>query len=385
MSGPLSGLRILEVAGLGAAPFGTMLLSDLGAQVLRIVRPRGSMHDLDPRFDVLARGRRSLVVDLRSRDAVASLLAVIENTDVLIEGFRPGVMERLGLGPQVCMARQPALVYGRMTGWGQEGPLAMRAGHDINYIALTGALHAIGPAGQAPVPPLNYVGDFGGGGMLLAVGILAALHETRQSGMGQVVDAAMIDGAALLSASKYGMKAAGRYSSQRGDNLVDGGAPFYSTYVCADGKYIALGAIEPQFFAILRARCGLDGDDCAQSFDKRDWPALRAALARLFLTRTRAQWSELLEDADACVSPVLDWDEAPRHRHNVAREAFFDAAGVLQPSPAPRFSRTSPARPGPALPAGQGCGQLLHAWGVPAAVTEHLLGTGGQGNPGGMS
>ncbi|GLS14827.1 CaiB/BaiF CoA transferase family protein [Hydrogenophaga electricum] len=342
MAGPLAGLKVIEMAGIGPGPFCAMVLSDLGADVVRIVRPGTP---LDPN-DVLARGRTVLALDLRRPDAVDEVLALVAQADVLIEGFRPGVMERLGLGPSVCMARQPRLVYGRMTGWGQHGPLSHAAGHDINYIAISGALHAVGRSGDSPLPPLNYVGDFGGGAMLLAVGILSALHETARSGQGQVVDAAMTDGAALMSAMMYGMKAAGQWSNQRGENLLDGGAFFYDTYACADGRYVAVGAIEPQFYALLRERCCIADDPAFDpQMDPSSWPLLKLRLAEVFRTRTRDAWCALLEGCDACFAPVLDWDEAPTHPHNRARQTFVELDGVVQPAPAPRFQRTPAAVP----------------------------------------
>ncbi|KQP13095.1 CaiB/BaiF CoA-transferase family protein [Pseudorhodoferax sp. Leaf267] len=338
MAGPLQGLKVIEMAGIGPGPFCAMLLADMGAEVVRIERPgtRANPHD------ILARGRSVLQLDLRADGAAAGVLDAIASADVLIEGFRPGVMERLGLGPAACHARNPRLVYGRMTGWGQHGPLAKAAGHDINYIAISGALHAIGRSGEAPVPPLNYVGDFGGGAMLLAFGLLAALHETQRSGQGQVVDAAMTDGAALLSAMMLGMKAAGQWSNQRGENMLDGGAHFYDTYACADGKYVAIGAIEPQFYALLRERCGIADDPAFDAqLDTDRWPLLKLRMADLFRTRTRDAWCALLEGTDACFAPVLDWDEAPAHAHNVARQTFVEVGGLVQPAPAPRFSRTA--------------------------------------------
>ena len=343
MAGPLQGLRVIEMAGLGPAPFCAMLFADMGAEVVRIARP-GTPHDP---HNILARGRGTLCIDLRAAGAARQVLDIVSNADVLIEGFRPGVMERLGLGPTECHARNPRLVYGRMTGWGQHGPLAKAAGHDINYIAITGALHAIGRSGEPPVPPLNYVGDFGGGAMLLAFGVLSALYESRHSGRGQVIDAAMTDGAALMSAMMYGFKSAGQWNNQRGENMLDGGAHFYDTYACADGKYVAVGAIEPQFYALLRECCGIADDPAFDAqMDAARWPLLTLRMADLFHTRTRDEWCMLLEGSDACFAPVLDWDEAPAHPHNVARGTFIDVAGVVQPTPAPRFSRTPPAVPG---------------------------------------
>lgn len=334
MSGPLSGLKVVEMQGIGPGPFCAMLLADLGAEVVRIARPG---QEAAP-FDALARGRKVVTLNLRNAPERDCALELIAAADMLIEGFRPGVMERLGLGPQVCLARNPALVYGRMTGWGQTGPLSHSAGHDINYIAISGALHAIGHAGQRPAVPLNYVGDFGGGAMLLAVGLLSAWHEVRSTGRGQVVDAAMTDGAALLSTMMYSFKAAGKWSNERGENLLDGGAHFYDVYACADGKFLSVGAIEPQFYAELCSLCGLaENAEFDHQMDERWWPQLKVRLADLFLTRTRDQWCELLEGTDACVAPVLDWDEAPLHRHNVARGTHVHANGMLQPAPAPRF------------------------------------------------
>ncbi|MES2532222.1 MAG: CaiB/BaiF CoA-transferase family protein, partial [Pseudomonadota bacterium] len=336
MAGPLAGLKVIEFAGIGPGPFCAMLLGDMGADVIRIARPGA---EPDPR-DVTGRNRRLVPVDLRADGATAQMLALVAAADVLIEGYRPGVMEKLGLGPAPCLVANPRLVYGRMTGWGQSGPLAQAAGHDINYIAIAGALHAIGRAGEPPLPPLNYVGDFGGGGMLLAVGLLAALHEARRSGTGQVVDAAMSDGTALLSAFMYGMKAQGQWSNQRGENLLDGGAHFYDTYVCADGKYVAIGAIEPQFYKELLTRCGVDDPLFDQQMDPARWPLLKLRLGDVFRMKTRDEWCALLEGTDACFAPVLDWDEAPLHPHNAARQAFVTVDGVLQPATAPRFSRT---------------------------------------------
>jgi alpha-methylacyl-CoA racemase len=335
-----------------------MVLADLGAEVIRVARPGAA---LDP-HDVLARSRTVLHLDLRDPASVQQVLALVEHADALIEGYRPGVMERLGLGPVVCLARQPRLVYGRMTGWGQYGPLSHAAGHDINYIAISGALHAIGRSGAAPVPPLNYVGDFGGGAMLLAVGVLSALLEASRSGSGQVVDAAMTDGAALMSALMYGMKAAGQWSNHRGENMLDGGAFFYYTYACADGRFVAVGAIEPQFYALLRERCGIaDDPDFDAQMDRDAWPLLKLRLAEVFRTRTRDEWCQLLEGCDACFAPVLDWDEAPQHPHNQARQTFCELDGVLQPAPAPRFTRTPPGAP--ASSATASTDEVLARWG----------------------
>lgn len=360
MPGPLEGLKVIEMAGLGPAPFCAMLFADMGAQVVRIERPGGAAK-LDP-CEVTARGRPALELDLRDPQGVQTVLHMLDTADVLIEGFRPGVMERLGLGPDVCLARRPALVYGRMTGWGQHGPLAKAAGHDINYLALTGALHGIGLKDAPPVPPLNLVADFGGGAMMLAFGVMAALFESRRSGQGQVVDAAMTDGAALLSAMTYGFRARGQWSLQRQDNMLDGGAHYYGTYACADGRYVAIGPIEPQFYALLMDLCGIEDAELRTLQDERArWPEFRQRLASVFLTRTRDQWCELLEGTDACFAPVLDWDEAPRHPHNVARQSFVEIDGVVQPAAAPRMSRT-PGAAGPIERASRDA--ILKAWGL---------------------
>jgi alpha-methylacyl-CoA racemase len=344
MAGPLTGLKVIEMVGLGPAPFCAMLLADMGAEVIRVQRPGQALGER-ARFDVLGRGRRVVALDLRQSEGVETLLQLVEGADALIEGFRPGVMERLGLGPEQCLQRNPKLVFGRMTGWGQSGPLAQAAGHDINYIALAGALHAIGRPGEKPVVPHNYIGDFGGGGMLLGFGVLCALLEAQRSGKGQVVDAAMTDGTALLSAMMYGFRAGGRLSDERGANLLDGGAHFYDTYACADGRFIALGAIEPQFYAELLQRCGIDDPQFQQQMDPRQWPQLKTKLTALFLQRSRAQWCDLLEGSDACFAPVLDWAEAAEHPHNRERGTYLELGGVLQPAPAPRFSRTPAATP----------------------------------------
>lgn len=364
MAGPLAGLKVLEFAGIGPGPFCAMVLGDLGADVIRIARP-GTRPDAR---DVTTRNRRTIAVDLRGEGAAEQVLALVATADCLIEGFRPGVMEKLGLGPKECLDANPRLVYGRMTGWGQHGPLAHAAGHDINYIAVTGALHAIGRANDTPPPPLNLVGDFGGGGMLLAVGLLAALHEVKRSGRGQVVDAAMTDGAALLSAFTYGMKAMGQWTNQRGENLLDGGAHFYDTYACADGKYIALGAIEPQFYAELRQRCGIDDPLFDGQMDAARWPLLKLRLADVFRTRTRGEWCDILEGTDACFAPVLDWDEAPLHAHNAARGTYVTLDGVLQPAPAPRFSSTGNDTPRPSEAVS--LDDALQAWGATATVRD---------------
>jgi len=359
--GPLEEIRIVEFAGIGPAPFCAMVLADLGAQVIRIDRPAAA--GTGQPSDVLHRSRPAIAVDLKNPAGLALALRLIDRADALIEGFRPGVMERLGLGPEVCQTRNAKLVYGRMTGWGQTGPLRDAAGHDINYIALTGALHAIGRAGDCPPPPLNLVGDFGGGGMLLAVGILAGILEAQRSGKGQVIDAAMTDGAALLMAIIYGFAAGGGWTNQRASNLLDGGAHFYDTYECADGKWVAIGPIEPQFYALFLSKAGITDPATQQQYDRTQWPALKLRLREIFLTKTRQEWCELLEGSDACVAPVLDLDEAPQHPHNVARQTFVNVGGVVQPAPAPRFSRTPATAPTVPQPVGQQAAGTLAAWG----------------------
>ena len=376
MAGPLEGYKVVEMVGLGPAPFCAMMLADMGAEVIRIDRRGAGGTDDDARFDVMARGRRSLGIDLKQPGGAETVLGLIARADVLIEGFRPGVMERLGLGPDVCLARNPKLVYGRMTGWGQHGPLAKAAGHDINYIALSGALHAIGRPGEPPVVPLNYIGDFGGGAMFLAFGVLCALLKTKTSGKGQVVDAAMTDGAALLSAMMYGMKAAGTLSNQRGENLLDGGAHFYDTYACADGKYVAIGSIEPQFYALLIKLCGIDDPAFQAQRDPHAWPLLKYRLADVFRTKNRAEWCALMEGTDVCFAPVLDWDEAPTHPHNQARETFIDIAGVIQPAPAPRFSHSKAAAPTPPAQPGEHSAAILADWGVSETTIADLSARG---------
>ncbi|GAA0647975.1 CaiB/BaiF CoA-transferase family protein [Kutzneria viridogrisea] len=369
-AGPLSGVKVVELAGLAPAPFGCMVLADLGAEVIRIDRPgAGSLVPNDP----LTRGRRAIAVDLKVPEGAELVLRLAERSDVLVEGYRPGVAERLGVGPRQCHARNPRLVYGRMTGWGQDGPLADRAGHDIDYIAVAGALEPIGRAGQRPVPPLNLVGDFGGGGLLLATGILAALYERERSGLGQVVDAAMVDGAALLSTFVHGMKAAGGWSGPRGTNMLDGGAPFYDTYETADGKYVAIGAIEPKFFADLLALLEIDPAQLpGNQLDPAHWPRLRELLAAAVKRRTRDEWSALSAGSDACLAPVLAPEEAADHPHNKARESFVELAGVVQPAPAPRFDRTPTATPvAPPKPA-QHTDEVLAELGLSGAEVSEL-------------
>jgi alpha-methylacyl-CoA racemase len=335
--GPLSGFRIIELAGIGPGPFCGMMLSDMGAEVIRVERLQNA--SAAPK-DVLQRNRRSIALDLKDPTGVETVLRLVESADALCEGFRPGVTERLGLGPEHCMKRNPKLVYGRMTGWGQDGPMAKAAGHDINYIGLAGALHAIGRAGERPVPPLNLVGDFGGGGMLLAFGVVCGLLESQKSGEGQVVDAAMVDGTAALMAMFFSMAASGSFSDQRGTNLLDGGAHFYDTYETQDGKAICIGSIEPQFYALLIEKAELDPEKYRNQMDPTMWPELKADLTKVFLGKTQAQWCEIMEGTDVCFAPVLSIFEAPEHPHNKARNSFFEVDGVMQQAPAPRFSRT---------------------------------------------
>ncbi|ETX04776.1 CaiB/BaiF CoA transferase family protein [Candidatus Entotheonella palauensis] len=337
--GPLMGIRLIELAGIGPGPFCGMMLSDMGAEVIRIDRLSPGAK---PRVDVLARNRRSLAVDLKQPEGAEIVLKLCESADGLFEGFRPGVTERLGIGPKDCMARNAKLVYGRMTGWGQEGPLAHAAGHDINYIALAGALHAIGRPGEKPVPPLNLIGDFGGGGMLLAFGMVCGLLEAQRSGQGQVIDAAMVDGSAALMAPFFGQAATGRFTDRRGTNMLDGGAHFYDAYETQDGKYISVGSIEPQFYALLVEKAGLDPERFSAQLDRERWPGYKGDLTQLFKSKTQAEWCAMMEGTDVCFAPVLSIFDAPSHPHHQHRNAFVELEGVTQPAPAPRFSRTPP-------------------------------------------
>jgi alpha-methylacyl-CoA racemase len=367
--GPLHGLRVIELASIGPGPMCCMLLADLGADVVRIDRlePSGLGLAMAARHDVNARGRRSLALDLKlpaGRDAV---LRLVDGADALVEGMRPGAAEKLGLGPDDCHARNPRLVYGRMTGFGQTGPLAAAAGHDLNYIALSGVLHAIGPAGGRPLPPLNLVGDYGGGAMYLAFGLLAALFERQRSGRGQVVDAAMVDGAASLASIFYGLHAAGSWSEARGANLLDGGAPFYDSYETADGRHISLAPLEPKFFARLAAALGLEPRFVQRQYDRRLWPELREAIAAAVRLHSRDEWCARLEGSDTCFAPVLSFEEAPMHAHARARAAFVTVDGVVQPAPAPRFDRTPAAQPRPAPQPGQHTDEVLHEAGFSTA------------------
>ena len=370
--GPLKGVKVVEFAGIGPGPFCGMLLSDLGADVVRIDRKGPGR--ASP-ADITARGRRSIALDLKRPEAVETCLRLMDEAEIIFEGFRPGVMERLGLGPDVALKRNPKLVYGRMTGWGQTGPLAQAAGHDINYIAISGALHAIG-TGDKPVPPLNLVGDFGGGALYLAFGLLAALTHARATGQGQVVDTAMTDGAASLMSMFYGMKAMGVWNGDRRANLLDGGAHFYDTYVCSDGKWIALGSIEPQFYALLLDKAGLTDPAFTAQMDRAAWPELKAKLGAVIASKTRAEWTEIMEGTDICFGPVMDLDEAPQHPHNVARETFVTVSGVIQPAPAPRFSATPGQIQGPPPAIGADTEQALADWGLSAVELAELKAAG---------
>jgi alpha-methylacyl-CoA racemase len=340
--GPLQGLTIIEIAGIGPGPFAAMLLADMGANVIRVERPGGSMFTAahNPKLDFLNRNKRCISINLKHPDGVETVLTLLEKAAALLEGNRPGVMERLGLGPEVCLARNPALVYGRMTGWGQEGPMAKEAGHDINYIALSGALHPIGRAGEKPAIPLNLVGDFGGGGLMLAYGMVCALLEAKNSGSGQVVDSAMIDGAATLMASTFAACQVGFWSEERGTNLLDSGSHFYEVYETADGKYISLGSIEPQFYAALLDKLGDDAKYFENQFDAENWPAMKDRMSGIIKRKTRDEWDEIFAGADVCYAPVLSMSEVRHHPHHQARGSFLDDGEVWQPAPAPRFSRT---------------------------------------------
>ncbi|HZA00009.1 MAG TPA: CaiB/BaiF CoA-transferase family protein [Acidimicrobiales bacterium] len=359
--GPLAGVTVIEIAGIGPGPFCAMMLADMGAEVIRVDRADSAQGgDPDhPPADLVARGRRSIAVDLKNPDGVAVVLDLVERADALIEGFRPGVAERLGIGPEDCRARNPRLVYGRMTGWGQDGPLASAAGHDINYIALAGALDLIGRRGGAPVPPLNLIGDYGGGGMLLAFGVVCALLEAQRSGEGQVVDAAMVDGAAVLMTMFHALRAMGVWNDERGTNMLDSGAHFYDVYETADARYVAIGSIESQFYAELLRLTGLDGEELPWQHDRARWPELKERLAAIFKTKTRDEWCEVMEGTDVCFAPVLSIPEAVEHPHNAARRTFVEVAGIPQPGPAPRFGRTAPEISSPPPHAGQHTDEVL--------------------------
>jgi len=376
--GPLTGVRVLEFEAIGPGPFCGMMLADMGADVLLVDRQQDARLGFGRvrRIDVMFRGRRSATLDLKSADGVKAALLLAAKADAVIEGNRPGVMERLGLGPDVLLARNPRLVYGRMTGWGQDGPLSARAGHDINYIALSGALYAIGAADRPPVPPLNLVGDFGGGGMLLAFGIVCALLEARTSGKGQVVDAAMVEGSALLSTMFAGMRASGQWRDQRAANFLDSGAPWYGCYETKDGKFIAVGAVEPKFYSALLARIGIDESSLPAQYDRESWPAMRERFRQVFATKTRDEWSALLEGHDVCFSPVLSFAEAQQHPHAVARKGYADVGGISQPAPAPRFSRTPGAVRGTPPERGAHGQEALADWGFGGAEIDELRALG---------
>ncbi|MCJ7439222.1 MAG: CoA transferase [Acidimicrobiia bacterium] len=373
MSGPLSGVKVVELVGIGPGPFGAMLLADLGADVVRVHRAQSVERGFDPGgLPILDRNRRSIGVDLKRPEGVETVLRLVESADALLEGYRPGVTERLGVGPDACLARNPKLVYGRMTGWGQDGPMASAAGHDINYIALAGALAHFGRAGEKPTPPLNLIGDFGGGGMLLAFGVVCAVLEARTSGKGQVVDAAMVDGAATLMAFAWGMKAVGAFREERGTNLLDSGAPQYDTYETSDGKFIALGALEEQFYAEFLEKTGLAGEGLPAVTDQGSWPALRERFTELFKSKTRDEWCDLLEGSDACFAPVLPMSEAAKHPHIKERGTIVEFEGLLQPAPAPRFSRTQAEIRSAAPKPGEHTDEVLTEWGFGVADVAKL-------------
>jgi alpha-methylacyl-CoA racemase len=372
-AGPLAGLRVVELAGMGPGPFAAMLLADLGADVIRVERPGNSGPAIPPELDAVRRGRRSVVLDLRHPMGPAALLDLVQGADVLIEGNRPGVTERLGIGPDECLARNPRLVYARMTGWGQDGPLASTAGHDITYLALTGALHAMGRAGEKPAVPLNLVGDYGGGSLYLVMGVLAAVFEAGRSGQGQVVDAAIVDGATSLTTVLHAMMAAGMWRDERGVNILDTGTPWYDVYATSDGKHVAVGAIEPQFYAQLMTMLGLSPDE-ARRRDPRQWPAIRSELTDAFASRSRDEWAAVFGPTDACVAPVLSLTEAKDHPQLAARGTFVEISGMAQPAPAPRFGRTPPPVPTPPAPVGADTREALTDWGV--KDVEQLLAAG---------
>ncbi len=370
--GPLEGVRVVELAGIGPGPFCAMLLSDMGAEVIRVDRAASVGHDdsrvggpvgEEHRFNLLARGRRNIAVDLKNPAAVVAVLRLIDRADALIEGFRPGVMERLGLAPATCLARNPKLVYGRMTGWGQDGPIARTAGHDINYIALSGVLHTIGEAGGPPVPPLNLVGDFGGGALYLAMGVLAGVISARVSGKGQIVDCSMVEGSASLMTMMYAALASGAWTEERGKNRTDGGAHYYHVYETRDGEHVAIGAIEPQFYALLQQHIGLEGETLPDQTDRAAWPAMQERLARIFKQKTRAEWTEIMQQTDICFAPVLRMSEALEHPHNRHRESFVEIDGIAQPAPAPRFRGTPTRVQSPPARIGEHTDAVLRDWG----------------------
>ncbi|HEX4940605.1 MAG TPA: CaiB/BaiF CoA-transferase family protein [Candidatus Kapabacteria bacterium] len=375
MAGPLSGIRIIELAGIGPGPFCGMMLADMGADVIRVERPGGNPGDAGG-HDILFRNRKSVAVNLKTPAGVETVLRLCEKADGLFEGFRPGVAERLGVGPQVCLARNPKLVYGRMTGWGQTGPLAKAAGHDINYISLSGALHAMGRRGEGPVPPLNLVGDFGGGGMMLAFGMVCGILEASRSGKGQEIDCSMVEGASALMAMFYGLHGIGQFSDERGTHMLDSGAHFYDTYATADGKYISIGSIEPQFYALLKQQLQLDESVFGEQLNPQRWPQQKEKLAAIFRTRTRDEWCKLMEGTDVCFAPVLGLEEAPRHPHNLARNSFVPVGDMLQPAPTPRFSRTPSGTPRPISAPGTDTRAVLDDCGFSSAEIDALLANG---------
>ena len=372
--GPLKGIKIIEMAGIGPGPFCGMVLADLGAEVIRV--DRASAKGTGSRQEASNRGKKSIAVDLKSKEGVEIVLKLVQEADAIFEGFRPGVMERLGLGPEECMELNESLVYGRMTGWGQDGPLANAAGHDINYISLSGALAAIGRPGSPPVPPLNLIGDFGGGGMLLALGLVSALLESKQSGKGQVVDAAMTDGSALLMTMIYTMQSSGFWKDSMGSNMLDGGAHFYDTYECSDGKFISLGSIEPQFYKLLCDLAGFDNNLSSDQMSRDSWPEKKKAVKEIILTKTREEWCQIMEGTDVCFAPVLSMEEAPNHPHNKARQTFIELEGATQPAPAPRFSRTNPeVQSSPSL-VGEHTDEILQSLNLGADEIEKLKTSG---------
>ena len=360
--GPLKNVKIVEVGGIGPGPFCAQMLADMGARIVRVDR-KGRRRGMEGKYAVLYRGRPSIALNIAKPEGLAALIKIMDQCDGLIEGFRPGTLEKLGVGPEICLERNPKLVYGRMTGWGQNGPLAKTAGHDINYISLSGALHAIGRPGERPIPPINLLGDFGGGGMLLAFGMVCALLESKESGRGQVVDAAMVDGSALLMGSIYGRWAAGLWTDQHGTNLLDGGAPFYDAYETSDGKWISIGSIERKFYELLLKIAGINDPELQEQFDRAKWPEQKRKLAKIFKKKSRKEWCEILEGTDVCFAPVLSFSEAISHPHNAARKNFVDVGGVMQPAPAPRFSRTQPDIPFPSPEPGENTETELSKWG----------------------
>lgn len=374
--GPLAGNRIIEIAGIGPGPFAAMVLADMGADVIRVERPGGGLFGSGSPSDLLNRGKRCACVDLKQPQGVEVVLRLVEGADALVEGFRPGVAEKLGIGPDACLARNPALVYGRMTGWGQDGPLAREAGHDINYISLTGALHAMGRAGEKPAIPLNLVGDFGGGGLMMAFGVVCALLESKTSGRGQVVDAAMVDGASLLMASIYGARVAGWWTGERGTNMLDSGAHYYEVYETSDGKYVSVGAIEAKFYANLLQRLGLAGETLPDQNDRAGWPAMKERFAAIFRTKTRDEWCRIFENSDACFAPVLEMTESHTHPHMEARDTFVEVNGSRQPAPAPRFSRTAPRIGIPPARLGEHTSEILEDAGYSASQIQALESAG---------